>query len=343
MNIVSLFSGAGGLDLGLAQAGHRVLWANDIFEDAAATYLDNIGGFVDTRDIADIKSCEIPSADVVVGGLPCQGFSVANWKRTEGDPRNQLYKEMVRIVRDKRPLFFVVENVKGIISLGKGKFLRKIEDEFSSAGYETYRTVLNSADFGVPQKRMRFIMLGVRDDIASRPPAFPPAKTHGDPNEEPLDPSLKPWVSVGEALAHIPEPATSLEFPNHEFSTYKLTFNGHLGHRFIDPGKPAPAVTGRGDDRGGVVVLHHPNNRRRMSVRELAAVQSFPDDFAFRGTRTSGYRQVANAVPPKLGLAIGRMLSENEARFGIQQKRISPEARPWPIQLSLFPLISGAG
>jgi DNA (cytosine-5)-methyltransferase 1 len=323
MNIVSLFSGAGGLDLGLIQAGHTVLWANDIFQDAVSTYRDNIGGFVDTRDIADIPSSEIPYADVVVGGPPCQGFSVANWKRKLNDPRNQLYEEMVRVARDKRPWFVVMENVKGIVSLGKGTILKKIEGDFSDAGYKTYWAVLNSADYGVPQKRMRFIMLGVQDDMAELPPAFPPTKTHRATDAPGLDPALIPWVTVGQALAHFPEPTDSMEIPNHQFSSYKLIFNGHLGHRFIAPDQPAPSVTGRGDDRGGVVVLHHPNNRRRMSVRELAAVQSFPDDFVFWGAKSSGYRQVANAVPPKLGQAIGRMLSENEARFGIQQKRIS--------------------
>ena len=343
MNIVSLFSGAGGLDLGLIQAGHTVLWANDIFQDAVATYRANIGSFVDTRGIADIPSSEIPHADVVVGGPPCQGFSVANWKRKLNDPRNQLYREMVRVVHNKGPWFFVLENVTGVVSLGKGALLKRIEGDFSDAGYKTCWAVLNSADYGVPQKRMRLIMLGVREDIAVLPPAFPPTKTHRAPDQADLDRTLMPWVTVGQALARFPEPTDSLGFPNHYFSNYKLTFNGYLGHRFIDPDQPAPSVTGRGDDRGGVVVLHHPNNRRRMSVRELAAVQSFPDDFVFWGTKSSGYRQVANAVPPRLGQAIGRILSENEARFGIQQKGISPEASPWPIQLSLSPLTSGAG
>ena len=322
MNIVSLFSGAGGLDLGLIQAGHQVIWANDIYQDAVATYRLNIGGFVDTRDICDVPAREIPAADVVVGGFPCQGFSVANWKRSVDDPRNQLYKQMVRIIAEKQPSFFVVENVKGIVSLGKGEILKKIENEFSGTGYRTTWSVLNSADYGVPQKRFRFIMLGVRNDIAMLPPQFPPDKTHQDPGMSGQSQSLPPWVTVGRALAHIPEPSEDSELPNHNFSNYKLTFNGHLGHRFIDPDKPAPAVTGRGDDRGGVVVLHHPSNLRRMSVRELAAIQSFPDDFVLCGTKTSCYRQVANAVPPNLGRNIGRMLSENETKLGIQQVRM---------------------
>jgi DNA (cytosine-5)-methyltransferase 1 len=317
MKIVSLFSGAGGLDLGLIQAGHRVVWANDIYEDAVATYRRNIGNHVDVRDICNISSSDIPNGDVVVGGFPCQGFSVANWNRTIGDKRNKLYREMVRVIRDKRPRFFVAENVKGIVSLGKGEVLERIIGDFRSTGYKTYWKVLNSADFGVPQKRMRFVMLGIREDVIVEDVPFPPKPTHVEPGKGSLR-QLLPWVTVGEALAHYPEPEDAPDIPNHDYSKYKLRFNGHLGHRYIDPNQPAPTVTGRGDDKGGVVVLHHPNNQRRMSARELATVQSFPDDFVFEGTRTSAYRQIANAVPPKLGQAIGRMLNAVEEKSRVR-------------------------
>jgi len=316
MKIVSLFSGAGGLDLGLVKAGHEIVWANDIFEDAVDTYRKNIGDHVDTRDISLIPSDEIPSADVVVGGFPCQGFSVANWGRTVDDQRNKLYCEMVRVITDKKPRFFIAENVKGLISLGKGEVLKKIVSDFSNAGYQTHWQVLNSADYGAPQKRMRFVMLGIRNDISCEGISFPPKPTHQSPASKNPDLSLNPWLTVGKALSHLPEPEDAPEIPNHDYSRYKLRFNGHIGHRYIDPDKPAPTVTGRGDDKGGVVVLHHPKNHRRMSARELACVQSFPDDFIFSGTRTSAYRQIANAVPPALGLAIGIMLNENDAITG---------------------------
>ncbi|WP_271438581.1 DNA cytosine methyltransferase [Pontixanthobacter luteolus] len=313
MKIISLFSGAGGLDLGLIQAGHEIVWANDIFIDAVETYKLNIGDHVDIRDISDIPSSEIPDADVVVGGFPCQGFSVANWGRTVGDSRNRLYREMVRVVSEKRPRFFVAENVKGLVSLGKGAVLENIIKDFTEVGYRTCWKVLNSADYGAPQKRMRFVMLGIREDLDDNGVSFPPKATHQSPDAKEKQAGLKKWLTVGEALAHIPEPENAPHIPNHEYSKYKLRFNGHLGHRRIDPNLPAPTVTGRGDEKGGVVVLHHPNNHRRMSARELAAVQSFPDDFVFKGTKTSAYRQIANAVPPKLGLAIGKMLAANEA------------------------------
>lgn len=309
MKVVSLFSGAGGLDLGLKMARLQVVWANDIYKDAVDTYKTNIGHNVDTRDISNIPSEEIPDCDVIVGGFPCQGFSVANRTRTVSDERNTLYREMVRVVKDKQPMFFIAENVKGLISLGKGAVLEKIILDFKLVGYKTFWTVLNSADYGVPQKRMRFVMFGLRNDLSEESVIFPPSPTHAEFQNS--SGKLPKWVTVGEALIHYPDPDCDNNVPNHEYSKYKLRFNGHLGHRFINPNKPAPTVTGRGDEKGGVVILHHPSNLRRMSVRELAAIQSFPDGFIFKGSKTSCYRQVANAVPPLLGFALGKMLMSN--------------------------------
>ncbi|HAT9450084.1 TPA: DNA (cytosine-5-)-methyltransferase [Legionella pneumophila subsp. pneumophila] len=311
MNIVSLFSGCGGLDLGLIQSGHKIIWANDIFADAAATYRKNIGVHIDERDIKNVSSSEIPDCDVIVGGFPCQGFSIANMKRNVDDMRNQLYKQMVRIIDEKKPKFFVGENVKGMVSLGGGIVLEKIIQDFEDIGYDVQWQIVCAADYGVPQMRMRLIILGIRNDLYCNDLQFPPSPTHSKPDVA-IFLKREPWKTVGEALSHFPEPEIRNSIPNHECSKFKLCFNGHLGHRFIDPNKPAPTVTGRGDEKGGVVVLHHPSNHRRMTVRELAAVQSFPDDFIFEGTKTSAYRQIANAVPPLLGKAIGEMLASAE-------------------------------
>lgn len=307
MRIVSLFSGAGGFDLGLQLAGHEIVWANDIFLDAAETYRQNIGPHIDTRSISEIRSSEIPNCEAVVGGFPCQGFSVANWGRSQDDPRNKLFWQMVRVVTEKQPKFFVAENVKGLLSMAGGSVIRDISEAFGSAGYNVEYDVVNAADFGVPQMRYRLLILGVRRDLPIQPDFFP-QPTHAHPDRATLL-GLLPWRSVGDALAHLPEPEAGTHIPNHECSKYKLRFNGHLGHRFVDPSRPAPTVTARGDDRGGVVVLHHPGNHRRMTARELAVVQSFPDTFVFSGTKTSAYRQIANAVPPVLGAAIGDALS----------------------------------
>ncbi len=127
LKTVSLFAGAGGLDLGLLQAGLQIVWANDFDEDAVATYRRNIGEHIVAGDIKRIPSRSIPDCDVVVGGFPCQGFSQANMLRFEDDDRNYLYLEFRRVVRDKMPKYFLAENVRGILSLGGGRAIEKIE------------------------------------------------------------------------------------------------------------------------------------------------------------------------------------------------------------------------
>jgi DNA (cytosine-5)-methyltransferase 1 len=301
MRVVSLFSGVGGLDLGFIKAGHTVIWANDVDRDAIETYRANIGDHIVEGPIESIPSSKIPECDIVIGGFPCQGFSVANTKRHAGDSRNKLYLEFLRVIRDKKPRFFLAENVKGLTSLDGGKVLQMILKDFESAGYKVKHKVLNAADYGVPQQRLRVIFVGVRKDLDADIKF--PLPTHADPSSNTLF-SKKPWIGIGEALKGIPEPETAPHIPNHTYSKYKLRFNGYLGHRLIDPSKPAPTVTARGDNRGGVVVLHHPGNHRRMSARELAATQSFAMAFKFSGCQSSVYRLVGNAVPPIFAKAL---------------------------------------
>jgi DNA (cytosine-5)-methyltransferase 1 len=305
MTLVSLFSGAGGLDLGFINAGFDVVWANDNFRDAVETYRRNIGEHIVCSPIESIPSLEIPNADGVIGGFPCQGFSIANRTRRVDDTRNGMYLEFVRIINDKNPAFFIAENVKGILTLGGGAVFDKVKSDFESAGQAGYRIkaqLLNAADYGVPQRRQRVILFGIRKDIKVESAAFPPVPTHARPGD--LMISQHPWVSIGTALEHVPEPESNHDLLNHSGTKYKLRFNGHLGHRMVDPDMPAPTITARGDERGGVVIIHHPSNIRRLTVREAAIVQSFPMDYEFVGSNTSAYRQIANAVPPKFAEAI---------------------------------------
>lgn len=295
---MSLFSGAGGLDLGFVEAGHRIIWANDSFLDAVKTYRLNLGGHIVYGDIHGIPSESIPDCDIVIGGFPCQGFSVANTGRHEDDERNKLYLEMIRVIRDKMPRFFLAENVKGILSLGKGQIFKNILSDFQELGYRVHYRLLNAADYGVPQKRQRVIIVGVRKDIDSE-------YVYPEPSySESGSLYTKKWVSVREALQTLPDPDTPNDLPNHVYSKYKLNFNGYIGHRPIDPEQPAPTVTARGDDRGGVVILPHPNGQRRMTCRELATIQSFPLNYKFIGSISSIYRQIGNAVPPLLAKAV---------------------------------------
>ncbi|WP_311877563.1 DNA cytosine methyltransferase [Microbacterium forte] len=301
--MVSLFAGAGGLDLGFKQTGgFRTVWANDNDPDAVSTFSSNFDVSAKLGDIRSISSSEIPDCDVVIGGFPCQGFSVANTGRRVDDARNALYLEMLRVVRDKRPLAFVAENVKGLKQMAKGEVLRRILDDFRELGYDVQYQLVNAADYGVPQRRERVIIVGTRADegITFN---FPDA-THSPQGGN----GKSRWITSGEALSEIPDPDSDNDLLNHTYSRYKLRFNGYIGNRSVDPDLPAPTVTGRGDNRGGVVVLHHPSNTRRMSVRELATIQSFPLDFYFSCNQSAAYRLIGNAVPPALGNAVGGAL-----------------------------------
>ena len=303
MKVVSLFSGAGGLDLGFKMAGHEIVWANDNFPEAVETYKTNIGDHIVCEDIHNIDVTKIPDCDIVIGGFPCQGFSIANMKRHADDSRNELYKMLIKVITEKQPKFFVAENVKGILSLEHGEVMKMIMSDFNSIGYTAVYKVLNAADYGVPQLRNRVIIVGIKNGIDFKYEY--PRPTH---NQNGTD-GLKKWVSVGEALKDIPDPDLPNNVLNHTYSHFKLKFNGYIGNREINPNKPAPTVTARGDDKGGVVVLHHPNNKRRMTCRELAIVQSFPLNYEFKGNRSSVYRQIGNAVPPLLGKAIAEQFN----------------------------------
>lgn len=303
MRVVSLFSGAGGLDLGFTMAGHEIVWANDIYEDAVETYRRNLGDHIVCKDIALVDAADIPNCDIIIGGFPCQGFSVANVKRHVDDERNVLYKQLIRIIEAKKPKFFLAENVKGLTNLAKGAVFQMILSDFRALGYQVDFHILNAADFGVPQTRQRVIIVGVRNDVDFTYNF--PHPTHSKTGAD----GLPKWVSVSKALAGIPDPDQPNDLPNHEYSKYKLNFNGYLGHRQLDPEKPAPTVTARGDNKGGVVILPHPNAERRMSCRELAKIQSFPLDYEFYGNRSSVYRQIGNAVPPLLGYAVAKVFN----------------------------------
>lgn len=194
--VISLFSGAGGMDLGFINSGFEIIWANDFFSEAVETYKKNIGNHIIHGDITKISSSDIPDgADVVIGGFPCQGFSIANKNRHEHDERNFLYKEMLRIIKDKNPKMFVAENVKGILSLGGGKVFQLIKSDFEELGYKVDAKILNAAEYGVPQARERVIIIGSR---VSESISFP-SKTHYTNSLDSHD-SLLPAITTKEAI-----------------------------------------------------------------------------------------------------------------------------------------------
>ena len=304
MKIVSLFSGAGGLDLGLIQAGHEVIWANDIDKDSCETYRRNIGDHVVCADVSQIDPNTIPDCEVVVGGFPCQGFSMANRLRRFEDERNKLYKSFYQIIKTKQPMYFIAENVRGILSLEKGNAIKLIVADFEEAGYRVKYKVFNTADYGVPQTRIRVLIVGTRHDLPEEMDFQFPEPTHSKEN----------WVSIRRALAKIPEPDTQQgqKLLNHICSKYKVTNRNFTGHRTTDPDKPSPTILARGNGKGGVCAIQHPQNHRRMSVRESALIQTFPIDFQFMGAMNSMYRQIGNAVPALFAKSVGEKLKELE-------------------------------
>ena len=307
MRIISLFSGAGGLDLGLKQAGHSIVWANDIDPDAVATYRRNIDSHIILSDIKDIDLSSLPCADVVVGGFPCQGFSVANLRRKPEDERNTLYRFFYIAIKEKQPLFFIAENVKGILSLGGGNAVRQIVQDFNDAGYTVSVHKVNMADYGVPQHRERVIFIGQRKDLGKQEIFKFPCPTH----TRMLD--GKPyWISIRQALENLPEPGDINHDPNNYGSAYKFAARNFTAHRMTDPDKPSPTILARGNGKGGVCAIPHYNGLRRLTIRESATIQTFPQDFIFEGKMGSCYRQIGNAVPVRFGRILGEELMRIE-------------------------------
>ncbi|MDD5163177.1 MAG: DNA cytosine methyltransferase [Candidatus ainarchaeum sp.] len=306
MRVISLFSGAGGMDLGLIQAGHQIVWANDIDEDCVMSYKKNISPNIVHADISEINLNLIPDADIVVGGFPCQGFSQANLKRSKDDKRNKLYLYFLKVIQQKQPKYFLAENVRGLLSIDGGKAIKRIINDFSSAGYRVKHKLFNLADYGVPQTRNRVIIAGIRKDLPWEADFQFPIPTHSKKGEKE---GLLPWITISEALRDISEPENEKNsLPNNVFSKYKVTNRNFTGHRKTDPSKPSPTILARGNGKGGVCAIQHPKNHRRMSIRESATVQTFPLEFEFYGSMNSCYRQVGNAVPVLFARRLGEQL-----------------------------------
>jgi len=331
MQIVSLFCGCGGLDLGLKKAGHKIIWANDYDEDSIATYIENVAEkkeVVICRSITDVSTKEIPDCDLVIGGFPCQGFSVANPYRHEKDKRNALYEELLRVVKAKKPKYFLGENVQGITNLGGydtiadrknklGKVFKMILNDFKKIGYNINWKILNAADYGVPQIRKRMIMVGVRQDLKVKF-EFPKITHFPKPKDRQLslnlNSSIKFYKTVGETIGDLPIEYSD-DIPNHQGTKHKVKINGYLGNRHTNPELPSPTIVGRGGGTGGPVILPHPSQKRRMTVREVARLQTFPDSFLFHGSNSSQYRQIGNAVPVDLGYILGIQLKKLEKAY----------------------------
>ena len=205
--VISLFSGAGGMDIGFINSGFEIVWANDFFKEAVESYKNNIGDHIVYGDITKIKSSEMPDdIDLVIGGFPCQGFSVANTKRSMKDERNFLYKEMLRVIRDKKPKFFVAENVKGLLSMESGRIIEMIKKDFESLGYNVDARLLNAAEYGVPQARERVVIIGNRLGLEN---PYPKATHWVDSKKYSSKKGLKKPITVKETIGFLSDVSLS--------------------------------------------------------------------------------------------------------------------------------------
>ncbi len=300
---VSLFSGAGGLDIGLEQAGFKTIWANDFSHDACETHKLWSDAVVVEGDIGAVDFDTIPECDITSFGFPCQGFSLSGPRKID-DSRNTLYRYCVRLVDKKNPKIFLAENVKGLLTLGEGQIKDAIINDFENKGYKVTIDLLNAADYHVPEDRERVIIVGIRTDLVEEfGVSFKPPKPY------------KKRISLKEALKNLGE-ADPSDVCNAPYSSRYMSRNRKRGWDDVSytipamakqvtlwPGSPDMIKLGPDDWRFGENGV-----TRRLSYKEAAAIQTFPPNMVFCGDLTSKYKQIGNAVPCEFAKSIGKVL-----------------------------------
>lgn len=330
--MVSLFSGCGGLDLGFETAGFDIVWANDFDSDAQAVYRLNIGE-IDGRDIISVGDEDIPDCDILTAGFPCQPFSNAGNRKGVHDSRGMLYKECLRIIEKKMPKVIVFENVKGLLST---KYIdgRKLVDvivedlaNMNGIGYNVDYKLINASDYGVPQNRQRVLFIGIRKDL-NIDFVFPKKMdkkglTVGDILEIPNDvPNQVDWPlspQAMEMIAYIPEGGSWKDVPYEHLAprfrkirdNMKKYHSPNFYRRFARNEICGTMTASAQPENCGIV---HPVENRRFTIREVARIQTFPDDFIFIDDNmkniTAMYKVIGNAVPVKMANAIATAIKE---------------------------------
>jgi DNA (cytosine-5)-methyltransferase 1 len=316
IRVVSLFSGCGGGDLGL-QGGfeflgkkykklpYKFVWANDSYDLAVNTYRQNFKHPISNEDIKLIDINQIPDHDLLIGGFPCQTFSMVGQRKGFGDARGKLYLEMVRILEAKKPKIFIGENVKGLISVQKGKVFNKMLEDFETAGYKLYHKVLNAADYGVPQKRQRVLIIGIRKDIDL---SFKFPDPLGD--IVPLKRVLEDEKDVQDKYLFSQRAVEGLKKANKAFNKGRAqnidlpcnTISTHLAKVSLNGTDP---VLSLGKDK-----------YRRITPKEAARIQSFPENFKFVGSDAHQYIQIGNAIAPVFMWYIGNAIAKQLFSYG---------------------------
>ena len=323
MKIVSLFTGAGGLDLGFEKAGFRTIWANEYDKTIWATFEHNFPkAKLDKRSVVDISPEEIPDADGIIGGPPCQSWSEAGAGRGINDSRGQLFNDYIRILKVKQPKFFLVENVSGILHPKHAESFNRFIKSFEDAGYKVSWKLLDANDYNVPQNRLRVIIIGYRKDLK---------KKFEFPEPEKYKPILKDAIwDLRRAKPAKDKNKTNgdkLAVPNHEymnggFSTIYMSrnrvrswdepsFTIQAGGRHAPIHPKAPKMKFVSQNKR-IFEPGHEDEYRRLSVRECARIQTFPDDFIFKYEDiANGYKMIGNAVPVNLAYTIAKQIGKD--------------------------------
>lgn len=321
MKIVSFFAGAGGLDLGFSKAGFDIIWANEYDKDIWETYENNHPETIlDRRSITEISPDEIPDCDGIIGGPPCQSWSAAGALKGISDKRGQLFFDFINILKTKQPKFFLAENVAGMLAGRHSEAVKNIKSLFEEAGYELSMKLLNAADYNVPQDRKRLIFVGIRKDLNFKF-EFP------TPTGEKLTLKDAIWDIQDTAVPAKAKNYTNrnaCEFPNHEYmiggfsmiflsrnrvrSWDQQSFTIQAGGRHAPLHPQAPKMIKVEKDKQ-VFKEGSEDLYRRLTVRECARIQTFPDDFIFHYENlTAAYKMIGNAVPVNFALILGQAI-----------------------------------
>jgi len=302
--VTSLFAGCGGMDLGFHQAGFEILWANDYEHWACETFKRNFGPHIVEADIAKVDFKKVPRADLILGGFPCQDFSML-WKRGGlNTERGNLYRYFVELVKQKRPRVFVAENVRGILTANGGQAIKQIQEDFSKVGYNVTVNPVNFGDYGAPQLRQRVLIIGVKKSLGKKFEL--PKPTHGPGTYRTSKEALAGAEKViynnehqkiadktREMLKLIPPGGNFTNIPRHS----KYYVKGMISHvyRRLDPNKPSTTIIAGG---GGGTWGYHYDEPRPLTNRERARLFGYPDDFVFEGSISQVRKQIGNSVPP---------------------------------------------
>lgn len=321
MKIISLFSGAGGLDKGFESAGFKTIWANEYDKDIWETFEKNFPNTkLDRRSIRDVPLLDIPDCDGVIGGPPCQSWSEAGTLKGINDKRGQLFFEFIKVLMDKQPKFFLAENVSGMLASRHADALKNIKKLFSDCGYNLSFTMLNAVDYGVPQDRKRVFFIGIRKDLNFNF-VFP------KPLKQKLvlqDRIFNLQNSVLPAKAQQKTNGNKCLLPNHEymiggFSTMYMSrnrvrewdepsFTIQAGGRHAPIHPQAPKMQFIEQNKR-IFVTGKEKLYRRLSIRECARIQTFPDEHIFYyNNLIAGYKMVGNAVPCNLAYCLAKAI-----------------------------------